>query len=104
MSVKESEKHHTPRQVIAPLPAEDQYEARINHYYRKMTYKWPVTMRFAIVFSFTSGCVSYARKRNIWRLPFHLIFVTPLIGTAMCYQEVYGIGLNYYLLKFSKKA
>lgn len=104
MSIKESVRVHTPRQVISPLPPEGEYQGRIDYYYRKMTYKWPVTMRFAAVATFCSGAISFARKKSFIRMPLHMIVGTPILGTAMCFQEVYGIGTNYYLLKFSKKA
>lgn len=96
-------KHHLERrQIVKPCPPEGDYQGRYDYFMRKMGFKLPVTLRYALLVSLPAGVISFVRKRSVWRLPLHWIVTTNVIGWSMCYEELQGIGENYYRMKFQK--
>jgi hypothetical protein len=91
------------KSVVAPLPPEGQYEERVKYYLNKLHYKLPVTFRYGVVFAACSGLVSVIRKRSGKRFFGHLLIVTPLCGFGLCYNELLGLGQNYYMAYYKNK-
>jgi hypothetical protein len=94
---------HTPRPVVAPLPEEGDFEGRMQYYSRKLGFKVPVTLRFALAITCFTGVISASRKKTALRLPIHIVIGTPVLSTAICSKELYGYALNYYEANYSNK-
>jgi hypothetical protein len=87
---------------IKPLPDEPDWQGRYEYFRRKLGFKAPVTLRYALLISFPVGLYSLVKKRSFWRLPLHLTVTTNIIGWALCYDELYGVADSYYKWKWNK--
>jgi hypothetical protein len=90
-------------EVIKKIPAEPDYDGRIEFYNRKLSYKLPITYRYGMLVAFFSGIVSMWKKKRVLRLPLHLFVVGNTLGLGLAYEELYGIGYCYYKKNSAQK-
>lgn len=103
MSTESSDDYNKPLLPLAkPLPPEDQYEERIEYYKRKFSYKAPITFRYGGLFGLGTGLIHALYKKSFIVIPKHFFVFWAGAGLGLCYEELYGLGENYYKL-YTKK-
>ena len=84
----------TSRITYHPRPDDSETkEAKIKFWKNKLSWKLPVTLRYAATFGGVFGMISLFRKRKIGRFVGHIAFWTPLFGFGLCIPEFYELYL-----------
>lgn len=88
--------------LAEPIPPEGQHEERIEYYKRKLSYKMPVTFRYGVAIGLASGLVATTYRKSLKPLWKHTLVGTLILGFGLSYQELLGLGEEYYKLNQKK--
>ena len=89
--------------LVKPLPPEDDYQGRLDHWKRKLGYKMPITLRYGATFGFASGFLVGLYKKSVVVMAKHTLIGTVVGGIGLCYNELSQIAKYTQLVNNSKK-